>query len=179
MLAQIFLGKITTWNDPAIAAINSGVDAAVDRRSRCSSAPTSRAPRRTSRPTCQAPTRPTSPPPRQGLDGQGRLRASRARRACQQGIQGTDGAIGYIEWSYAGSSGLQTAKIDNGGGAVALTATTAGAAVGAAQVVGTGNDLPLKLDYATKAPGAYPIILVTYEIVCTKYADAAKGALVK
>ena len=54
-----------------------------------------------------------------------------------------------------------------------LTATSAGAAVAAATVVGTGNDLTLKLDYATKTPGAYPIILVTYEIVCTKYADAA------
>ena len=45
--------------------------------------------------------------------------------------------------------------------------------------MGTGNDLSLKLDYATKVAGAYPIILVTYEIVCTKYADAAKGTLVK
>jgi phosphate transport system substrate-binding protein len=36
----------------------------------------------------------------------------------------------------------------------------------------------LKLDYATKAPGAYPIILVTYEIVCSKYSDAKIGALV-
>jgi phosphate transport system substrate-binding protein len=51
--------------------------------------------------------------------------------------------------------------------------------VAAAQVVGTGNDLTLKLDYATKAPGAYPIILVTYEIVCSKYSDAKIGALVK
>jgi phosphate transport system substrate-binding protein len=49
----------------------------------------------------------------------------------------------------------------------------------AATIKGTGNDLSLKIDYATKAAGAYPIILVTYEIVCTKYADPAKGAAVK
>jgi phosphate transport system substrate-binding protein len=35
------------------------------------------------------------------------------------------------------------------------------------------------LDYATKASGAYPIILVTYEIACTKYADAKVGTFVK
>ncbi|MBO1338026.1 phosphate ABC transporter substrate-binding protein PstS, partial [Streptomyces sp. VRA16 Mangrove soil] len=33
---------------------------------------------------------------------------------------------------------------------------------------GTGNDLALELNYATKADGAYPITLVTYEIVCDK-----------
>jgi phosphate transport system substrate-binding protein len=46
-------------------------------------------------------------------------------------------------------------------------------------VTGTGGDLTLKLDYATKAPGAYPLILVTYEIVCSKYKDAAAGTFVK
>ena len=42
-----------------------------------------------------------------------------------------------------------------------------------------GDDLTLKIDYAQKTPGAYPLILVTYEIVCTKYSDSAKAALVK
>jgi phosphate transport system substrate-binding protein len=37
----------------------------------------------------------------------------------------------------------------------------------------------MKLDYATKAAGAYPIILVTYEIACTKGLPAEKTALVK
>jgi phosphate transport system substrate-binding protein len=37
----------------------------------------------------------------------------------------------------------------------------------------------LKLDYATKEQGAYPILLVTYEVVCSKYPDATKGKNVK
>jgi len=41
-------------------------------------------------------------------------------------------------------------------------------AIAAATVVGTGNDLSLKLDYTTKVEGAYPITLVTYEIACDK-----------
>jgi phosphate transport system substrate-binding protein len=51
--------------------------------------------------------------------------------------------------------------------------------VAAAKQVGTGNDLSLKLDYATKEAGTYPIVLVTYNIVCSKYPDAAKGTAAK
>ncbi len=71
------------------------------------------------------------------------------------------------------------AQIDNGGGPVELTAENVGKAIEAAQVVGTGNNLKLKIDYTTKAAGAYPIDLVTYEIVCSKAKDATKGAAVK
>jgi phosphate transport system substrate-binding protein len=71
------------------------------------------------------------------------------------------------------------AKIDNGGGAVELTAESAGQAVAAATVTGTGNDVSLKLDYATTAPGAYPVVLVTYEIVCSAGNAADVGALLK
>ncbi len=91
----------------------------------------------------------------------------------------TEGGIGYDEFSYAVSGGLSTAQIDNGGGPVELSKDTASAAAGAATVVGTGDDLSLKIDYAQKTAGAYPLILVTYEIVCTKYAKAATGKLVK
>jgi len=30
-----------------------------------------------------------------------------------------------------------------------------------------------------KTPGAYPIVLVTYEIVCSKYKDSSTGTFVK
>jgi phosphate transport system substrate-binding protein len=62
---------------------------------------------------------------------------------------------------------------------VALSADSAGKAVEAATVTGTGSDLSLKLDYATKAAGAYPIVLVTYEIACQKGTPADKLPLVK
>jgi len=78
------------------------------------------------------------------------------------------------------AGGLQTAQIDNGAGPVTLSKDTASAAAAAATEASQGmGDLTVKLDYATKTPGAYTIILVTYEIVCTKYADPAKGTLVK
>ncbi len=43
----------------------------------------------------------------------------------------------------------------------------------------TGNDLALELDYATKEAGAYPILLVTYELVCSKGKDAEKQKAIK
>jgi phosphate transport system substrate-binding protein len=50
--------------------------------------------------------------------------------------------------------------------------------VSSAKLVGTGKDLSLSIDYATKAAGAYPVILVTYEIVCSA-GNAGKAALLK
>ena len=94
-------------------------------------------------------------------------------------MKSTDGGITYAEWSAAQDNGLQVAKIDNGAGAVELTGESAGKAVEAAKIDGKGNDLRLKLDYTTKEKGTYPIVLVTYEIVCSKYADAETGKSVK
>ena len=88
----------------------------------------------------------------------------------------TDGGITYVEWSYATENELGIAQIDNGAGAVELTGESVGKAVAAAKQTGTGNDLRLKLDYATKEAGAYPIVLVTYEIVCSKNTTPAKAA---
>ncbi|WP_329033738.1 phosphate ABC transporter substrate-binding protein PstS [Streptomyces sp. NBC_01725] len=84
-------------------------------------------------------------------------------------VKDTEGAIGYFELSYATASDLTTVKVDTGAGdPVEATTENASKAIAAAKVKGTGNDLALELDYATKAEGAYPIILVTYEIACDK-----------
>ncbi|SDI04136.1 phosphate transport system substrate-binding protein [Sinosporangium album] len=97
-----------------------------------------------------------------------------------QAIKTTQGAISYVELSYAENSALQMAKIGNGAGEfVALTPESAGKTLEAAEVVGEGNDLKLKIDYATKAKGAYPIVLVTYEITCEKGLPADQVPLVK
>ncbi|WP_405797528.1 phosphate ABC transporter substrate-binding protein PstS [Streptomyces sp. NBC_01506] len=84
-------------------------------------------------------------------------------------VKDTEGAIGYFELSYATASSITTVKMDTGAGApVEVTSENASKAIAAAKVKGTGNDMALDLDYATKAEGAYPIILVTYEIACDK-----------
>ncbi|HKC27688.1 MAG TPA: phosphate ABC transporter substrate-binding protein PstS [Jatrophihabitans sp.] len=178
VLTKVFTGKIKTWNDPAIAAINKGVNLPSEpitvffRSDQSGTTSNFEKYLNTTDPTGY----PTTPSKTWVGAGQGKT----GSQGVQQAIKTTEGGIGYIEWSYAGSAGLSMAKIDNGGGAVALTAETAGKAVAAAKLASNGgNDLTLKLDYATKTPGAYPIILVTYEIVCSKYSDASVGTRVK
>lgn len=178
LVTKIFLGKITKWDDPAIKAANSSANLpsepiTVFFRSDESGTTQNFEKYLAANDATDFTADPAKTWP--GKVGQGK----KGSQGVQQAISSTEGAIGYVEWSFAVSGNLSTAKIDNGGGAVALNADTASAAVSAATVVGTGKDLSLKLDYATKASGAYPLILVTYEIVCSKYSDAKIGALVK
>jgi phosphate transport system substrate-binding protein len=178
VMAKVFLGKITKWDDPAIAAINSGAklpSTKISVFSRSDSSGTTQ--NFESYLAASAPEVWTSKPSKQWAGaGQGR----KGNQLVGQAVQSTAGSIGYVEWSYAIQSNLAVAKVDNGAGPVQLTAETVGKTVATAKPAPTGpGDLTLKLDYATKEPGAYPIVLVTYEIVCTKYADAATGALVK
>lgn len=82
-------------------------------------------------------------------------------------VKAVDGSIGYFELSYASSQDLSTVDIDTGGSSpVEATSENASKAIAAAKVEGTGKDLALGLDYTTKADGAYPLVLVTYEVVC-------------
>jgi phosphate transport system substrate-binding protein len=97
----------------------------------------------------------------------------------QQAVGATEGGIAYIEYSFAKDANLGVAKVKTGGDPIELTAETAGKALAAASAAGSGNDLKLKLDYATKEAGAYPIVLVTYEIVCSKGLDKAKAETLK
>ncbi|MFD3548382.1 phosphate ABC transporter substrate-binding protein PstS [Streptomyces sp. NPDC058655] len=84
-------------------------------------------------------------------------------------VKQVDGAIGYFELSFASSQSIKTVDLNTGAAApVAATGENASKAIAAAKVSGTGSDLALKLDYTTKADGAYPLVLVTYEVVCDK-----------
>ncbi|WP_244942999.1 hypothetical protein [Streptomyces inhibens] len=64
---------------------------------------------------------------------------------------------------------IRTVSIDTGAPSpVDVNVIAASHAIAGAKTVGTGNDLLLQLDYRTKVPGACPIDVVTYEIVCDK-----------
>ena len=178
VIAEIFTGKITSWDDPAIKALNSSASLPTEKITvffRSDSSGTTQNFERylnTTDPTDY----PTKPSKTWTGVGQGKTGSA----GVQSAIASTEGSVGYLEWSYAGSGGLSIAQINNGGGPVALTAQTAGAAVAAATLASQGgDDLTLKLQYNTTAAGAYPIILVTYEIVCSKYSNPTVGANVK
>jgi phosphate transport system substrate-binding protein len=166
VLAGIFNGKITTWNDPAIAALNSGVTLPALGIQAVHRAEDSGTTENFTKYLKAAAPADWTIDPSKSWTAPGGVAAQGSDGVSKQ-IKSTDGSIGYVEWGFALDDGLNVAKIDNGGGAVELTAESAGQAVAAAQVVGTGKDLSLKLDYATKVPGVYPVVLVTYEIVCS------------
>jgi len=178
VLAKIFLGKITMWNDPAIKAINTSANLPATKISVFNRSDASGTTQNFERYlAASAPSVWTAKPDKTWAGaGQGK----KGNQLVGQAVQSTDGSIAYVEWSYAIQNNLQMGKVDNGAGPVELTADSAGKAVAAAKVSPSGpGDLTLKLDYATKTAGAYPIILVTYEIVCSKYSDANQGKLVK
>jgi phosphate transport system substrate-binding protein len=163
VLSGIFGGTITTWNDAAISAINPGVtlpDLAISTVHRAEDSGTTdnftKYLAAAGGWTFEGGKAWTAPG---GIGAQGSDGVAKA-------VADTEGSIGYVEWGFATQEKLAMAEIDNGSGPVALTAESAGKAVAAATVVGTDGDLALKLDYATSEAGAYPIILVTYEIVC-------------
>ena len=175
--ADIFSGRTTTWNDPAIAAINPGVTlpaTAIKVFFRADESGTTE--NFTKYLKAAAPDSWTAEPGKAWTGkGEGKEKSS----GVSEGVKSTDGGITYVEWSYAKDNDLGVAKVDNGGGAVELTGASVGKAVEAAKADGEGNDLRLTLDYATKESGAYPILLVTYEIVCSVNKDADKQAKVK
>ena len=175
--ADIFNGRITTWNDPAIAAVNPGVtlpSTAVKVFFRSDESGTTE--NFTKYLNAAAPDNWTAEPAKV-WSGKGEGKEKSAGVA--EGVKSTDGGITYVEWSYAKDNQLGIAQVDNGGGAVELTGESVGKALEASSPAGSGNDLRLKLDYTTKEAGAYPILLVTYEVVCSKNKDAATGANIK
>ncbi len=97
----------------------------------------------------------------------------------------TDGSITYNEWSFAVGHQLNMAQIITSAGpeAVSISAETVGKTIaGATFKDGTDpNDLIVDTSsfYRPTQAGAYPIVLVTYEIVCSKYPDTPTGQAVK
>jgi phosphate transport system substrate-binding protein len=178
-LAGIFDGKIAKWNDPAIAADNTG--------STLPSTPISVFYRNDSSGstsvftsflkadaasdwTLGASKTITFFSGAQGAKGSAGVAA---------GVKQTSGGITYVETSFAKAQSLPTASIKGEGDYQAATSATVSTAIGEGfSVVGTGSDLAGTMNYASMKTG-YPISTVSYAIVCSKYKDAAKGGLVK
>jgi len=179
-IAKIFQGQITKWNDPAIAALNAGAtlpDTAITPIFRSDSSGTTDNFQKYLSAAAPAAWTQGAGSEFQGGAGEGAQKSA----GVVQAIQATPGSIGYVEKGFAQQAGLPYAQIDSGAGAVELTDETTGKAVDTAKFKGEGNDLILDLDalYASKEAGSYPLMLATYEIVCSKGYDADTAAAVK
>lgn len=177
MLAKIFSGAITRWNDPAIAALNRGVALPATRITVIYRADSSGTTDNFQQYLTAA--APQSWAEGVGTEFQGGVGEGAQKSAgVVQAVRSTPGAIGYVEKGFADQAGVPYARIDSGSGPVALTDTTAREAIDHAMVAGQGNDLVLDLNsmYGTNEPGVYPLVLATYEIVCSKGYDRGTSA---
>ncbi|WP_351229931.1 phosphate ABC transporter substrate-binding protein PstS [Streptomyces sp. NPDC002133] len=168
-VAKIFDSKITKWNDPAIAKLNPGVklpSSTIQPYHRSDESGTTQNLGKYLSEAAPAEWK-HDPKSKSWLAPGGQ--AANGSSGVATGVKGAEGTIGYFELSYATAQKINTVKIDTGAGApVEATSENASKAIAAAKIKGTGKDLALSLDYTTKAEGAYPIILVTYEIVLDK-----------
>ncbi|WP_343601273.1 phosphate ABC transporter substrate-binding protein PstS [Mycobacterium sp.] len=180
VLAKVFSGVITAWNDPAIAALNTGAVLPALKITPIYRADSSGTTDNFQRYLAAA--APHSWTKDAGSEFHGGVGEGAQKSAgVLQAVRSTPGAIGYVEKGFADHGGLPFAQIDSGSGGVALTDDAARKAIEAATFAGQGNDLVLDANsmYATTKPGAYPLVLATYEIVCSKGYDPDTAAAVK
>jgi phosphate transport system substrate-binding protein len=179
LIANIYLGKVTKWNDPAIVALNPGVSLPDTQIVTCHRSDGSGTTyiftdylSKVSPDWRSGPGKATSVKWPGGLGGKG---SEGVTALAEQ----TTGAIAYVELTYALANKLAFAEIQNSDGKwtkPSLEGVTAAAA-------GAAANMPADFRVSiTNAPGAesYPLSSFTWLLVYTKQTDHARGtALVK
>lgn len=95
-------------------------------------------------------------------------------------VKETPGSITYVETSYADDYQLPVAGLRSSEGwAVRPDSESVTAALEGTQSDDTSGGLRLELDPVPSNPAAYPIVQVTYEIVCSEGLDPERTALLK
>jgi phosphate transport system substrate-binding protein len=168
VIANIFQGKITKWNDPAIASLNSGVKLpstaiTIARRSDSSGTTanfslfledSTKAWKLGSSSTINWPSS------SRGGDGNGGV---------AQIVKSTPGAIGYVDYADAKASGLSFASVQNSSGKFIAPSTAAASAAAA------GAKVASNLTFAavwSGGPTAYPITYQSWDLVFAKQPNA-------
>jgi phosphate transport system substrate-binding protein len=177
-LAKIFSGKVTTWNDPAIAALNKGVSLPSSGITPVYRSDKSGTTNNFTDYLHQTAGSVWTQAPDDAFPyktGEGAAKGSGVVSAVTNG----KGTIGYVDDSSAGA--LSVAKIKVGSTYVAPSADVASKAAESSPLdpAHTGNDVVVKVDRTTTEATEYPITLVSYLVACQQYQDASKGALVK
>jgi phosphate transport system substrate-binding protein len=177
-LAKIFAGKITKWNDSAIAALNAGTtlpDLAITAVHRSDKSGTTKNFTDYLNKVDAADWSAKASDVFPFKTGEGAQGTSGVVSAVKSG----KGTIGYADLSKA--TGLGVANIKVGDKFVAPTAEGAAKVVAESTVVSGRDaaDLAFTINRETTDPTHYPLVLVSYIIGCQTYADAKVAPLVK
>lgn len=173
-IAKVFAGEITSWNDPAIAEQNEGVelpekDITVIHRSDDSG-------------TTENFTAYLAEVAGDAWShGEVETWPSEIQAESAQGTKGvvnlataTDGAITYADASAV--SGMGTVSVKVGEEYVPYSAEAAAKTVETSEAAEDGS---IELDRATDEAGVYPVVLVSYHIYCYEYQDQETADQVK
>jgi phosphate transport system substrate-binding protein len=175
-IAKIFNRQITTWNDPAIAAENPGAQLPATNITPVNRADESGTTENFTEYLAEAagadwPHEPDGVWPVQGGE------AAQGTSGVIGAISGGQGTIGYADLSQAGDLG--TVDVLVGGAHVNPTPEAAAAVVEASPRVEGQGQYNFAVELKRDTPGAYPVVLVSYTLACTQYADPAQAATVK
>ncbi|KFI63736.1 phosphate ABC transporter substrate-binding protein PstS [Bifidobacterium cuniculi] len=179
VLARIFDGKITNWNDRAIAALN---------------------------PDLKLPDLPITVVHRSDKSGTTLNFVEYLKAAAPkewkyateenwpndvgQGAKGTsgvistidqaNGTIGYADFSQVGDLGTVDIKVGDSYTRISAEAASLAVADSTLEEESAGsNRVVLDINHTTTTEGAYPIVLVSYDIACPVYADADTARFAK
>ena len=178
-IAKIFDGKITKWNDPAIADQNKDLklpDTAITVVHRSDKSGTTQ--------NFVSYFKDVTP------DNWNYDLSENWPNEVGQGAKGTsgvistvkqaDGTIGYADFSQVGDLGTVAVKV---GDKYNEISAEAGSKViedsKQDDTVKGDNRIVIKINHATEAEGAYPIVLVSYDIVCPAYKDTKQAEFAK
>jgi phosphate transport system substrate-binding protein len=179
-LAKIFNQEIDTWNDPAIAKDNPGVELPDTRITPVNRADESGTTENFTDYLSQVVPSIWS----YEVSGDWPVKGGEAAQGTSgvvEAVTAGDGAIGYADASQAGELGVATIKVGN-----EYVEPTPEAAAKILEESPEAKDLaktpymfPFELDRKTESQGTYPIVLVSYLIGCTQYGSADEAAIVK
>jgi phosphate transport system substrate-binding protein len=177
-IASIFAGKITTWNDPAIAADNPDATLPSTKISPVHRSDDSG----TTKNFTDYLSKAAGDVWTYEADGVWPLPGGEAGNGTSgviSSVKGGEGTIGYADESQAG--GLGIAKIGVGSDFVAPSAAAAAKVVESSKVKsGRGNyDFAYDINRETTSTDEYPIVLVSYHIGCVQYDKKETADLVK
>lgn len=177
-ISKIFLGEITTWNDPAITALNEGTelpDTAIT--------PVHRADDSGTQENFTAYLEEVGGWPHEadgvwpeGVGGE----AGDGTSGVVGAVQAGEGTIGFVDHSAAEDNGLSSVAVKVGEEFVEPSAEAAAQILSVSEPAGASeSDMAVDLARDTTESGVYPIVLVSYLLACPTYEDAAEAELVK
>ena len=177
-LAQIMSGKIETWNDEAIAADNPDAELPDERITVVHRSDESG----TTENFMEYLTAAAGDDWKFEVSGDWPVKGQEAAQGTSgvvDAIGAGQGTIGYADLSQAGELGV--ARIKVGEEFVEPSAEAAAAVVEASEETKDPGQYVFAYDLArdTSESGTYPVVLISYELMCTQYDDAEQAKLVK